>query len=118
MIHAWWDIYLMSMVYLFAGLTHFLFPGTYLQVIPKYLPWHRPTVYLSGAIEILLGVALLITEVLSLAAVGVILLLIAVLPVHVEQFRRKEARLGFPLWVVILRQPIQLLLIWWAWQYV
>lgn len=118
MIDAWWDIFLISGIYLFAGLTHFLFPGIYLKVVPEYLPWHGPIVYLSGAIEIVLGVALLIPAVRSLAAVGVIMLLIAVLPVHVEQFRRKEARLGLPLWVVILRQPLQLLLIWWAWQYV
>ena len=117
MIDTWWDIYLMSAVYLFAGLTHFIFPGIYRKVVPDYLPWHGPIVYVSGAVEIALAIALLIPVLQSMAAFGVISLLILVLPVHVEQFRRKEARLGFPLWVVIARQPIQLLLIWWAWQY-
>ena len=115
---AWWDIYLMAGIYIFAGVTHFVFPRVYRRVLPAYLPWHGPIVAISGAVEILLGLGLLFTRSRSTAATGVIILLIAVLPVHVGQFRRKEARLGLPLWVVILRQPLQLLLIWWAWQYI
>lgn len=84
-------------------------------------PWlSRPLflVYLSGFFEIALGLLLLPLLTRSLAAWGIILLLIAVFPANIQMmimYARRKHRLT---WITVVRLPLQLLLIWWAWQYV
>jgi uncharacterized membrane protein len=115
--------WLMAAVYLGAGVMHFRDPWFFVQIMPPYLPWHWELVYLSGAIEILLGVLLLVPATRRLAAWGVIALLIAVFPANVNmamanvQFDPPPA-MGQPMPLVNwLRLPLQGVLIWWAWQY-
>lgn len=111
------SLYTMAAVYIFAGLNHFISPKLYLRIMPNYLPWHQTLNILSGLAEILLGIGLLIPHTREGSAWGIIILLIAVFPANIEQVRRKEARLGLPLWAVLLRLPLQFGLIYWAWLY-
>jgi uncharacterized membrane protein len=115
--------WLMAAVYLGAGTMHFRDPWFFVQIMPPYLPWHWGLVYLSGAIEILLGVLLLVPATSRLAAWGVIALLIAVFPANVHM---AVAHVQFdppPAWgqptplMAWLRLPLQAVLIWWAWLY-
>ncbi len=85
--------------------------------MPPYIPYHRLMVIISGIAEILLGIALLFPLSQEWAAWGIIALLIAIFPANFEQLRTKKARLGLPLWVIWLRIPLQVVLIWWAWLY-
>ncbi|HEX4948372.1 MAG TPA: DoxX family protein, partial [Blastocatellia bacterium] len=48
--------YLLSMFFVGAGVMHFVTPEFYLKIMPPYLPWHLELVYLSGVLEILLGI--------------------------------------------------------------
>jgi uncharacterized membrane protein len=91
--------------------------------MPPYLPWHWELVYLSGAIEIALGLLLLVPATARLAAFCVIALLIAVFPANIHmamanvQFDPPPA-MGQPTPLMNwLRLPLQLVLVWWAWQY-
>lgn len=77
---------LMALLYIVAGLLHFIKPKMYLKIMPPYLPAHLPLVYLSGVAEILLGIGLLIPALQVYAAWGVILLLIAVFPANVYMY--------------------------------
>ena len=52
--------YIMAVIYILAGLMHFVKPKTYMRVMPKYLPNHKALVFWSGIAEILLGVGLCI----------------------------------------------------------
>jgi uncharacterized membrane protein len=113
-------LYVMSAFYIFAGVMHFWRPDYYMPMMPPYLPWHRALVYLSGLAEVGLGAAVLIPSLRSLAAWGIILLLIAVFPANVHialhnvpVFGATEGA-GAGNWI---RLPLQLVLIAWAWWY-
>ena len=54
-----WSIYFFCALYITAGVLHFIKPEFYLKIMPQYIPWHLTMVYLSGIIEIILGVALI-----------------------------------------------------------
>lgn len=112
-----WHLYLMAIIYIIAGLNHFRNPRLYLKIIPPYLPNPKAVNLISGLAEIVLGVVLLIPFLTSIAAWGVIALLIAVFPTHIYMYQNPKARMGLPLWALILRMPLQLVLIYWAYQY-
>jgi uncharacterized membrane protein len=69
-----------AIFYTFAGVLHFVRTSMYVKIMPPYVPWHLAMVYVSGAAEILGGVALLIPPVRRSAALGLVALLIAVFP--------------------------------------
>lgn len=96
-----------------AGVMHFVNPDFYLRIMPDYLPWHLELVYLSGVCEILLGLALWISRLRRIAAWGIIALLIAVFPANVYAYQHQEL-LPAPPWLHVLRLPLQLVFIAWA----
>lgn len=113
-------LYAMAAFYVFAGVNHFRDPGFYLPMMPAYLPWHRELVWLSGAAELGLGLALLVRGLRRLAAWGVIALLLAVFPANLHvalenvPIGGRAEGLGVWNWV---RLPFQALLIAWAFWY-
>jgi uncharacterized membrane protein len=110
------SLYLMALLYLAAGLMHFIKPGFFLKIMPPYLPAHQLLVALSGVAEVLLGLGLLFPATRSWAAWGIILLLIAVFPANVYMAYAPPFQAISP-WIRWGRLPLQGLLIWWAWQY-
>jgi uncharacterized membrane protein len=113
-------LWVMGIFYVFAGIMHFANTAFYLRIMPAYLPWHLALVYLSGVIEIGLGVLVLIPAVRPLAAWGIVALLIAVFPANLHMaLHNIPLQPGTPpsplaLW---LRLPLQGVLIAWAWWY-
>ena len=85
--------------------------------MPSYLPKPKLLVYISGIVEIALGMALFIPKTFSFAVYGIILMLLAFLPVHIYMFLNKKAGLGLPKWLLAIRILIQFLLMYWAWIY-
>lgn len=112
-----WHLYLMAIMYIIAGVIHFLRPRMYERIMPRYLPAHRLLVYLSGGVEILLGIGLLFTETRALAIYGIILMLSVFLLVHFYMLSSKKAGAGIPRWALMLRIPLQFFLMYWAWYY-
>ena len=53
-------LYLCALLYIAAGINHFVNAEMYLRTMPPYLPAHEALVALSGVIEIVLGVALVL----------------------------------------------------------
>lgn len=100
-----------------AGASHFTMTATYAAIVPDYLPMHTEIVYVSGVLEILGGLGLLVPATRRLAAWGLVALLIAVLPANINQAMHNLQPPGLEmsptmLWV---RLPLQLVLIAWAW---
>lgn len=112
-----WHLYLLALLFIVAGLMHFLKPKIYLRIMPRYLPRHKLLVFLSGAAEILLGAALLFPETKDFAIYGIIIMLLIFLLVHFYMLSSKKAGAGIPLWALVLRIPLQFLLIWWVYSY-
>ncbi|HSM63042.1 MAG TPA: MauE/DoxX family redox-associated membrane protein [Gillisia sp.] len=112
-----WHLILMAVMYIVTGLFHFIKPKAYLRIMPRYLPSPKLLVYLSGIAEITLGVALFFPETKDLASYGIILMLLIFLLVHFYMLSSKKAGAGIPVWMLLLRLPLQFVLIWWAYFY-
>lgn len=108
--------YVMGLFYIFAGSMHFISPAVYLKMMPKILPYHLPLVYFSGVAEILCGLGFLLQETRGVAAWATILLLIAVFPANIHMAMNPEL-FGISPWILYLRLPLQLVLIWFAYIY-
>lgn len=110
-------LYLFAGLFVLAGLNHFINPKFYLRIMPPYLPWHLPLVYLSGVAEVVLGVMLLLPRVRRLAAWGLIALLVAVSPANVHMALHPEQYPEVSTILLWARLPLQLLLMAWAYRY-
>jgi len=96
---------------------HFIKPKIYLRIMPSYLPKHKLLVYLSGAIEIILGIGICVHFFKNLALVSIIGMLLVFLSVHIFMLNNKKASAGLPKWLLVLRILIQFLLMYWAYSY-
>lgn len=109
--------YLMAVLYVAAGVNHFLHPQFYLRIMPPYLPWPTALHLIAGACEIALGALLLTTKYQRLAAWGLIALLIAVYPANLHMAINHHLYPDVPLAFLWIRLPLQFVLIAWAWWY-
>ena len=111
-----WSQRLLSLVFVTAGLLHFLRPESYEQIMPGYLPAHHELVLISGAAEIAGGVAVAFPKSRRWAGAWLIALLIAVFPANLNMAinsGRFDSIAPALLWA---RLPLQALLIWWAYR--
>ncbi|QNJ98285.1 DoxX family protein [Constantimarinum furrinae] len=112
-----WHQYLLGFLFLLAGANHFRTPKIYERIIPSYFPDPKTLVIVSGIAEMCFGLMLLNPETQIIAAWGIIGLLILFIPVHLYMLQNEHASLKLPKWVLILRLPLQLALIYWAFLY-
>lgn len=108
------SVYVMALVYVVAGINHFVHPRFYLKIMPPLLPYPAALVNISGVCEILFALLLLPVATRHVGAELIIFLLVAVFPANIYMainWRRKHYR---RLWIAYLRLPLQLVLIWWA----
>lgn len=112
-------VYLMGLMYIAAGVNHFLNPQLYLRIMPKYLPYPQMLNYISGLAEIILGIGILFESTRSISAWGIILLLIAVYPANFYMYTAQIhiGKFKIPTWMHIIRFFAQLALIVWAYAY-
>ncbi|NLV07841.1 DoxX family protein [Haloarcula rubripromontorii] len=75
--------YVMAILYIVAGILHFVVPELYVQIVPPVLPAPLALVYLSGVAEIGVGAGLLVPRTRSYAAWATIALLVAIFPANV-----------------------------------
>ncbi len=108
---------LLALLFVFAGVMHFVVPKAYVGIMPAMLPDPLLLVQISGVAEILGGVGLLFGNTRTFAAWGLVALLIAVLPANVTMAMHPERFASIPGWVLWGRIPLQLPLVWWAWLY-
>jgi uncharacterized membrane protein len=105
--------------YLVAGANHFIHPQGYIQIIPSYLPFPVLLNNMAGFFEILFGLLLIRPKTRKVASWGIIMMLVAFLPVHVTMLVHSPLRVG-SLWVTptiawirLLLQPVLMLWAWW-----
>jgi uncharacterized membrane protein len=63
-------LWLLGIFFVLAGINHFRAPEFYLKIMPPYVPWHSAMVAISGAAELLLGLAVLYPKTRKLAGWG------------------------------------------------
>ncbi len=101
-----------------VGITHFIRPEQYARIVPPIFPAFT-SVYLSGVLEILGGIGLMIPSLSVLAAWGLIALFIGVFPANIYMTLHNIKIEGIPQNQVLYwaRLPLQAVLIAWAWWY-
>lgn len=101
-----------------VGITHFLRPEQYVRIVPPPFP-PLASVYLSGVLEILGGIGLMIPSVSVVAAWGLISLFIGVFPANIYMTLHNIPIDGIPQnqLLYIARLPFQAVLIAWAYWY-
>ena len=107
----------MALMYIFAGVMHFIKPKAYLRIMPRYLPNPKLLVNLSGLVEIILGISLCFNTTKNFAIYGIILMLALFLMVHFYMLTGEKESAGIPKWILILRIPLQFGLMYWAYWY-
>ena len=107
--------YALALLFVLAGIWHFVHPATYLAIMPPQLPAPLALVYVSGIFEMLGGLGLLSARTRRLAGWGLLALLVAVFPANVYMALIHE-QLHIPGWVAWGRLPLQLPLLWWVWR--
>jgi len=107
-------LFALSLAFISAGVNHFTKPDFFVAIMPPYLPAHLELVYLSGVFEILLGIAVLVPAVRSLAGWGLIALLIAIFPANLHMALHPELFPDIAPAALYIRLPIQFILIAWA----
>jgi len=98
-----------AILYVSAGVLHFLFPASYVKIIPPFFPAPLALVYISGAAEIAGGAGLLMPELRRAAAWGLVVLLVAVFPANIYMTVESPHN-----WILWARLPLQFVLVWWA----
>ena len=110
------SLFLMAAFYIFAGVSHFRIPKFFIKITPPWVPAPEITNIVVGVIEIVLGILLLIPATTEFSAWAIIALLIAVFPANVYHYQKARKK-GKHVTATLIRMPIQLLLIWWAYSF-
>jgi uncharacterized membrane protein len=106
----------LGVLFIGAGVNHFVIPNTYKQIVPPSLGDPELLVRVSGVAEIAGGVGVLVPRTRRLAGFGLIALLAAVFPANLYMARNPERFAKIPGWALYARLPLQPLAMWWAWR--
>jgi uncharacterized membrane protein len=98
-----------------AGLGHFVNPEPFVSIVPDWLPEPRLLVAVSGVLEVLGGIGILLPRTRRFAAWGLVALFIAVFPANVHMAIHQIPAFGpVPAWVPWARLPLQGVFVAWA----
>jgi len=106
-------IYIMSLLYILVGVKHFLEPDFFLAIVPPTLIYKESIVLVSGLLEVIMGLLLLIRKTRKIGAWGIICILILVFPANIYLFLSEVPRemIGITKNQALLRLPFQIPLI-------
>lgn len=110
--------YLLVAFYIFMGSMHFVNPAQYLAMMPTWLPAHTFLISLSGIVEIALAILLIPVKTRAIAAKLIIAMLVVFffaihLPESITYYHTGNEKFM----TSIIRLPIQVLFIAWAWMF-
>ena len=108
---------LLAVLMMVSGIQHLWNPEFYLPFVPSFLPFPLAVVYLSGLVELLLGVVTLFLnqKYTKFGILGIVILMIIFLPLHIADALREQPVVGSHT-LAYFRLAIQFLLIWLSWK--
>jgi uncharacterized membrane protein len=109
--------YALAAMFTFTAVSHFAPPtrSDLIAMVPPGLPRPDLLVYSTGVAEFAGAAGLLFEPTRQWAAVGLMLLLLAMFPANVSAVRRGNTIRGRPVTPLWIRAPMQVLFLAWAW---
>ena len=109
----------LAVMLIVTGIAHFTSADSMVEMMPDFLPYKREIVYLTGVLELLAVVGLLVEKTSKLTAVMLIIYLIAVLPANVIGSLKQVNLGGMEIGAVYLlfRVPLQIFFIFWTYYF-
>ena len=100
-----------------GGIMHFVDADFFVAIMPPYLGYHLEIVYISGVLEILGAIGILIPSMRQWAGNGLLLLVVCVTPANIHMWLNPELFVDVSETFLNIRLVVQvllLLLIWWC----
>ena len=113
----WIAIIIIAVWMLAGGVAHMMVPAYFYPIVPDWMP-ELAVVYISGIVEIAIGVGVLLPRTRALAGLAFAALCLGFLPLHVWDFFRPDPVFEVPV-AASIRIGVQFILIGlglWLWQ--
>jgi uncharacterized membrane protein len=110
----------LAAAFVFFAAGHFMATETLATMFPPFVPRPELIVYVTGIVEALIAMGLIVPQTRRLAGIAAICVLIAFFPANIYAAFMRADVIGHawgPVYLLI-RAPFQLLLIGWAWWFV
>ena len=112
----------MCIMLVFTAIGHFKFTEGMMMMLPPQVPAKKLIIYLTGVIEIVLGVMLVLKGYITVAGFVLIAFFITLLPANIYAAARKvnyekADYTGKGLSYLWIRIPMQVLFIWWVYYF-
>ena len=99
-----------------AGVAHFVAPGGFDAIVPHLLPGPaRFWTTVSGIVELALAVGIVWPRTRRVAATLAAIFFVVVFPANIQDAVDASTRAAPAFTLTLLRLPLQIPLIWWAW---
>lgn len=102
--------YVLGAFLIIAGVMHFLKTATYVIIVPSFIPYHRFVIYVSGLVEIALGLLFVLNKHRKLAAWATVLFFLAVLPITIAFQESAAAVVASIPWITWGKTPIVIII--------
>jgi len=108
--------WVLALAYCAVGIIHLRSPGTFMPIMPQWVPYPQSVIFLTGACEIAGGLALLTRRLRPLAGAMLALYAVCVFPANIKHALGNIAVGGTHLswWYHGPRLAFQPVIIWWA----
>ena len=106
---------LLALFIIYAGVQHFTNPSVFKPFVPDFLVYKMSIIYISGVLEIAIGVLLLTNKYKGEAAYAFFLLMLIFLPIHIWDVFSESPAIGNHN-AAMIRLPLQFVLLGLTWQ--
>lgn len=108
---------LLAVLMMISGFYHLLKPEFYVPIVPSFLPFPLGIVYLSGIVELLLGIVTLFLnqKYTKYGLFGIFILMVMFLPIHIFDAMKDQPVIGSST-AAYVRLAFQFVLIWLSWK--
>jgi uncharacterized membrane protein len=109
----------LSVLLIFTGTAHFYKTQGMAMMLPDYLSYKSEIIYMTGVLELLGAIGILVPRLRRLAGICLILMLVGFLPANVYA-AYKHVDFGGHAYgpkYLLFRIPLQLFFIWWTYRY-
>ncbi|RIA09350.1 putative membrane protein [Flavobacteriaceae bacterium MAR_2010_72] len=109
----------LAIMLIFTGMTHFTKTDLMIEMMPEIVPIKLELIYLTGCLEIMASIGLLIHKYSKITSVMLIIFFLSILPANVIGSLKEVALGGMQHGVNYLyfRIPLQLLFVFWAYYF-